>query len=176
MPKGLERVKSDVELPHARRVDQAVTSTEQRDQQELARFYLDRGRRLFDHENDRDALVELNRALFLSPYEPAAHLLVGRIHLRNGRVHEAIDAFKISLWSHESAEAHVALGDAYLQAKDADRGASRSRARARARSSIGRREEADRKSGAKALTRARPWYNSRAWRIIHKTTASTKYN
>ena len=119
VPKGLERVKSDVELPHAQRVDQAVTSTEQRDQQELARFYLDRGRRLFDHENDREALVELNRALFLSPYEPAAHLLVGRIHLRNGRVHEAMDAFKISLWSHESAEAHVALGEAYLQAKDA---------------------------------------------------------
>ncbi len=119
VPKGLERVKSDVELPHAQRVDQAVTSTEQRDQQELARFYLDRGKRLFDHENDREALIELNRTLFLSPYEPAAHLLIGRIHLRNGRVHEAMDAFKISLWSHETAEAHVALGDAYLQAKDA---------------------------------------------------------
>ena len=119
VPKGLERVKSDVELPHAQRVDQAVTSTEQRDQQELARFYLDRGRRLFDHENDREALVELNRALFLSPNEPAVHLLVGRIHLRNGRVREAMDAFKISLWSHETSEAHVALGEAYLQAKDA---------------------------------------------------------
>jgi tetratricopeptide (TPR) repeat protein len=119
VPKGLERVKSDVELPHSQRVDQAVTSTEQRDQQELARFYLDRGKRLFDHENDREALVELNRALFLSPYEPAVHLLVGRIHLRNGRVHEAMDAFKISLWSHETVEAHIALGDAYLQAKDA---------------------------------------------------------
>jgi tetratricopeptide (TPR) repeat protein len=119
VPKGLERVKSDVELPHSQRVDQAVTSTEQRDQQDLARFYLDRGKRLFDRENDREALVELNRALFLSPYDPAAHLLVGRIHLRNGRVREAMDAFKISLWSHETADAHVALGDAYLQAKDA---------------------------------------------------------
>jgi tetratricopeptide (TPR) repeat protein len=118
VPKGLERVKRDIELPHERRLDQALTSTEQRDQQDLARFYLDRGRRLFDRENDRDALVELNRALFLAPYEPAAHLLVGRIHLRNGRVHEAIDAFKISLWSHETAEAHVALGEAYLQGKD----------------------------------------------------------
>ena len=34
------------------------------------------------------------------------------------RVQEAIDAFKISLWSEETADAHVALGDAYLQAKD----------------------------------------------------------
>jgi tetratricopeptide (TPR) repeat protein len=118
VPKGLTRVKSDVELPHARRLDQSLTSNEQRDQQELARFYLDRGQRLFEHETDRDALVELNRALFLSPYDPAAHLLVGRIHLRNGRLREAIDAFKISLWSRDSAEAHVALGEAYLQSKD----------------------------------------------------------
>jgi len=61
----------------------------------------------------------LNRALYLAPYHPEAHLLVGRIHLRNGRVREAIDAFKISLWSAETAEAHVALGEAYLQANDA---------------------------------------------------------
>jgi len=95
-----------------------LTSTEQRDQQELARFYLDRGRRLFEKENDRDALVELNRALYLSPYQPDAHLLVGRIHLRSGRVHEAIAAFKISLWSTETAAAHIWLGEAYLQARD----------------------------------------------------------
>jgi tetratricopeptide (TPR) repeat protein len=119
VPKGLERVKNGVELPHARRLDQALTSNEQRDQQDLARFYLDRGRRLFESENDREALVELNRAIYLSPYEPAAHLLVGRIHLRDGRVHDAIDAFKISLWSHETIDAHLALGEAYLQAKDA---------------------------------------------------------
>ena len=31
---------------------------------------------------------------------------------------EAIDALKISLWSAETAEAHVVLGEAYLQAKD----------------------------------------------------------
>ena len=47
VPKGLERIKSDVELPHARAIDEQLAATEQRDQQELARFYLDRGRRLF---------------------------------------------------------------------------------------------------------------------------------
>jgi len=36
--------------------------------------------------------VELNHALYLSPYLAEAHLLLGRIHLRNGRVHEAIRA------------------------------------------------------------------------------------
>jgi tetratricopeptide (TPR) repeat protein len=33
-------------------------------------------------------------------------------------LHEAIDAFKIALWSAETAEAHAALGEAYRQAKD----------------------------------------------------------
>ena len=86
VPKGLERVKNDVELPHARRIETRLTTTEQRDQEELAQFYLDRGRRLFQQENDRDAVVELNHALYLSPYLAEAHLLLGRIHLRNGRV------------------------------------------------------------------------------------------
>jgi Tfp pilus assembly protein PilF len=33
-------------------------------------------------------------------------------------VREAVDALKISLWSRETPQAHVALGEAYLQAKD----------------------------------------------------------
>jgi tetratricopeptide (TPR) repeat protein/TolB-like protein len=119
VPKGLERVKSDVELPHARRIETTLATSEQRDQRELAAFHLDRGRRLFQQENDREAIVELNRALYLSPYDADAHLLLGRIHLRNGRTRDAIDALKISLWSQETPQAHVALGEAYLLAKDA---------------------------------------------------------
>ena len=118
VPKGLERVKSEVELPHASRIEAILTTAGQRDQQELAGFYLDRGRRLFQQENDRDAVSELNHALYFSPYLADAHLLLGRIHLRNGRAHEAIDAFKIAVWSAESAEAHAALGEAYRQAGD----------------------------------------------------------
>jgi tetratricopeptide (TPR) repeat protein len=121
VPKGLERTKTDVELPHARRVEETLAASGQRDQQELARFYVDRGRRLYQQENDREAIAELNRALFLSPYEADAHLLLGRIHLRNGRVHDAIDALKISLWSAETAEAHAVLAAAYADAKDADK-------------------------------------------------------
>jgi Tfp pilus assembly protein PilF len=119
VPKRLERLKTDVEEPHARRIEQTLTNAAQRDQQDLAQFYLARGRRMFQREDDREAIVELNRALYLSPYQPEAHLLLGRIHLRNGRVHEAIDALKISLWSDETAEAHVVLGEAYLQNQDA---------------------------------------------------------
>lgn len=120
VPKGLERVKGDVELPHARRIETALASSEQRDQQELARFYLDRARRLYQQENDRAAAVELSRALYLSPYLAEAHLLDGRIHLRNGRAREAVDAFKISLWSADTAEGHAALGEAYRQVHNAE--------------------------------------------------------
>ena len=118
VPKGLERLKSDVELPHASRIETTLASSGQRDQRELARFYLDRAQRMFEREADREAVAELNRALYLSPYEADAHLLLGRIHLRNGRLHAAIDALKISLWSEETPEAHVVLGEAYVLAKN----------------------------------------------------------
>jgi tetratricopeptide (TPR) repeat protein len=121
VPKGLERVKNnEVELPHARRIDTKIAETGQRDQQDLATFYLDRARRLFQQESDREAVVELDRALYLSPYLADAHLLLGRIHLRNGRARQAIDALKISLWSAETAEAHTVLADAYIQSKELD--------------------------------------------------------
>jgi tetratricopeptide (TPR) repeat protein len=118
VPKGLERVKHEVELPHARQIGARLASSEQRSNEELAQFYLERGRRLFEQENDRDAIVELNHAIYLSPYLAPAHLLLGRTLLRTGRVHEAIGAFKIVLWSGETAEAHAALGEAYRQDKD----------------------------------------------------------
>ena len=63
-------------------------------------------------------MMELRRAVFLSPYEAEAHLLIGRIHLRAGRPREAVDALKISIWSRDTAPAHVALADAYLRLKD----------------------------------------------------------
>jgi tetratricopeptide (TPR) repeat protein len=121
VPRGLERVKTDeIELTHARRLETKIYETGQRDQQELAAFYLERARRLFQQENDREASVELDRVLFLSPYLAGAHLLLGRIHLRNGRVREAIDALKIALWSSETADAHLALAEAYIQADEPD--------------------------------------------------------
>jgi tetratricopeptide (TPR) repeat protein len=118
VPKGLERVKNDVELPHARPLGARLATNEQRSNEELARFYLERGQRLFQQENDRDAIVELSHAIYLSPYLADAHLLLGRTLLRTGRVRDAIDAFKIVLWSAETSDAHVALGEAYRQAQD----------------------------------------------------------
>jgi tetratricopeptide (TPR) repeat protein len=120
VPTGLERVKDGIDLPHARQLDLTLVTSERRDQRDLARFYLDRGRRQFEQEHDHQALEDLNRAVYLSPYEADAHLLIGRIHLRNGRSSEAIDAFKISIWSAETVQAHLALGEAYLQAHNTE--------------------------------------------------------
>jgi len=94
-------------------------STAQREQRELAAFHLDRGRRLFEDERDGDAIMELRRSIFLSPYQADAHLLLGRAYLRGGRLADAVDAFKIAVWSEETAGGRVALGEAYLLSGDA---------------------------------------------------------
>jgi tetratricopeptide (TPR) repeat protein/TolB-like protein len=154
VPKGLERLKSQVELPHVRRIEARLATSEQRDQEELARFYLDRGRRLVQQENDRDAAIELNRALYLSPYLADAHLLLGRIDLRRDRRRA------------RGARRSLPAG------QECGRGARRSGARARPRSGVGRREAA---SGA---TR---WpltvlISHRLWHTRFRTRAFTKSN
>ena len=69
-------------------------------------------------EQDRAAAAELRRAVFLSPYEAEAQLLLGRIDLRGGRPQDAVAALKISIWSRDTAPARIALADAYLRLKD----------------------------------------------------------
>ncbi len=111
----LERVRVEPDAPSALRPEQTIVNSAQREQRELANFHLDRGRRLYEREEDREAIAELRRAVYLSPYEAQAHLLIGRIHLRAGRPQVAIDALKISIWSEDSAPARVALAEAYLK-------------------------------------------------------------
>jgi tetratricopeptide (TPR) repeat protein len=119
LPRNLERLAQDPEdAPRRGAAGQAVAASAQRDQQDVAQFHLERGRRLYEAEQDREAMAELQRAVFLSPYEAEAHLLIGRIHLRAGRPREAVAALKISIWSKDSAAAHAALGEAYLRLKD----------------------------------------------------------
>jgi tetratricopeptide (TPR) repeat protein len=113
--KDLERVRAEPDTSSALRPEQTIVNSAQREQRELAAFHLDRGRRLYDREEDREAIAELRRAVYLSPYEAQAHLLIGRIHLRAGRPLEAADALKISIWSEDSAPARVALAEAYLK-------------------------------------------------------------
>ena len=118
LPRGLERVRQDMEPARGSLIDRAITTTAQRDNRELAQFHLERGRRLFEAEQDREAAAELRRAVFLSPYEAQAHLVLGRIHLRGGRPQDAVAALKISIWSRDTAAAQTALADAYLRLKN----------------------------------------------------------
>jgi Tfp pilus assembly protein PilF len=118
VPTGLERLRTDLDPPQTVRTTQAISNSAQRGQRELATFHLDRGSQLFDQEQDREALLELKRAIYLSPYEASAHLLIGRIHLRAGRPADAVEALKISIWSEDSAPAHVVLARAYLSMKN----------------------------------------------------------
>ena len=113
VPRGLERLKGFLERS-TRRVDSILTSSGQRDHAELATHHLEAGRRAADRELDREAEQELRRALYLSPYLAEAHLLLGRVYLRNGRMGDAVQEFKIALWSEESADGHVALAQAYV--------------------------------------------------------------
>jgi Flp pilus assembly protein TadD len=113
VPRGLERLKTEIDVPAALRVESAIVAAEQRDQRELATFHLDRGRRLFQQERDVEAISELRRVVYLSPYQSEAHLLLGRIYLRSGRHQEAINALKISVWSDPAnAEAKKLLEEA----------------------------------------------------------------
>lgn len=118
IPRGLERLRERLDRPSAR-VDAFIASSGQREQAQLAAFHLDAARRAYDREADGEAARELRRALYLSPYLASAHVLLGRVHLRNGRADEAVLALKIAIWSDETAEAHTVLAEAYLALGDA---------------------------------------------------------
>lgn len=118
VPVGLERVRIELDSPPGFRLDQTIVNAAQREQRELAAFHLDRGRRLFEKEQDREAMVELRRAVYLVPYEAEAHRFIGRIHLRAGRPQDAVDALKISIWSQDTAVARLALAEAYISMRN----------------------------------------------------------
>jgi len=118
LPPNLERVKSELDAASAPRIDAAIAAAEQRDQRDVAAFHLENGRRLYQGERDAEAIAELRRAIYLSPYEREAHLLLGRLYLRAGQIADAIDELKISIWSDDQTDARVALAQAYVQARN----------------------------------------------------------
>ncbi|MEX2270211.1 MAG: hypothetical protein WD690_01980 [Vicinamibacterales bacterium] len=114
VPEDVERLRTDLVTGTRGSPERLITNPAQREQQELSAFHLDRGQRLFDQQQDREAALELRRAIYLSPYLPEAHLLLGRIYRRGGRLPEAIDAFRISIWSRETMAARLALAEALI--------------------------------------------------------------
>jgi tetratricopeptide (TPR) repeat protein len=115
VPRGLERLRTDLDARPTDRFDIAANSASQRDQEDQAAFHLERGRRLFQDANDRDAIDELRHAIYLSPYQDEPHLLLGRLYLRGGRAPLAVDEFKLAIWCRETFDARLALGTALLE-------------------------------------------------------------
>jgi tetratricopeptide (TPR) repeat protein/TolB-like protein len=120
VPPNLERIKSELDAASSPRIEEAIAAAEQRDQRDVAAFHLESGRRLYQAERDADAVAELRRAIYLSPYEREAHLLLGRLYLRAGQIADAIDELKISIWSDDRTDARVTLAQAYMQSKNFD--------------------------------------------------------
>ncbi len=118
VPRGLERLKTEIDVSASMRVEDVIVAAEQRDQRQLAAFHLDAGTRLFQAERDVEAIAELRRAVYLSPYESRAHLLLGRAYLRRGLMQEAVAAFKISIWSDDTIPTRLALAEAYVAGRE----------------------------------------------------------
>jgi tetratricopeptide (TPR) repeat protein len=116
---GLERLTTTLDLPGVARAEAAIGDPAQRDQEAAAEFHLAQGRRLVAAGRDRDALDELLRAVYLSPYADEPHLLLGELYRRAGRLPDAIDELKVAIWSRETVEARLALGEALLASGDA---------------------------------------------------------
>ncbi len=118
VPSGLERLKERARQGLAA-LEAALVAGTQRDHRELAAHHLAAAQRAFDDGRDPDVMRELQRALYLTPYDAGALLLLGRVQARRGLLHEAMDAMKIAIWSAESATAHVELGELLLRTRDA---------------------------------------------------------
>jgi tetratricopeptide (TPR) repeat protein len=100
------------------RVDPALVTATQQEYQQLARFHYDRGQRLAEQQQDREAIAEFRKSLYLSPYDAETHLALGRVLVRSGRLRDAIESLKISLWSAESLQARLLLAEALLSSGD----------------------------------------------------------
>ncbi|MGH9163624.1 MAG: tetratricopeptide repeat protein, partial [Vicinamibacteraceae bacterium] len=120
VPQGLERLSEELDDVPTRLVEGVVVRANQEEHAELARFHRDRGRRFYEQQHNREALAELRKALYLAPYDADTHVWLGRALTRAGRLREAIDSLKISIWSRDSAAARIALATALVESGDSD--------------------------------------------------------
>jgi tetratricopeptide (TPR) repeat protein len=128
VPAGLERVSSDLDRP-------VFTALEAAFERTLPRLgsahgpYLIRGQNLAKAGQDLEAVTDLRRAIYLAPYEDQAHLALGQLYQRTGRLADAIDEFKVAIWCRETVAGRIAIGTALLESGDRD-GARREATRA----------------------------------------------
>jgi Flp pilus assembly protein TadD len=100
VPAGLERLHTDLD-GWAMKPPTSIGNPAQREQQDVADFHIEEGRKRFAAQQDREAIDSLRRAIYLSPY-------------RAGRLPEAIDEFKVAIWARDTAEARIALAASLL--------------------------------------------------------------
>lgn len=115
VPPALERTRNRLDD-----VSIGVPQPSRRDSQETASFHLQQARSLMQNGHDRDATAELQRAIYLAPYEDEAHVLLGRIYERTGRIADAVDEYKVAVWCRESGASQLALGRALALSGDRD--------------------------------------------------------
>jgi len=113
---GRERLSQSLDVD--RSVPALADRSTQRDERATAAYHLERGTALVESRRDREAITELQRAVYLDPYDDEPHLLLGFVYQRGGRLSEAIDEYRVALWAHETAAGQVALGRALLEAGD----------------------------------------------------------
>lgn len=113
VPRGLERLTDTLDGVPVQ-LDSALVKATQQEYQQLARFHYDRGVRLAEQQQDREAASEFRKSIYLAPYAPETHLALGRVLVRSGRLRDAVESLTISLWSAESVEARLLLADALL--------------------------------------------------------------
>ncbi len=117
VPRGLERLPDPAQRVSPG-LEMALSAGAQRDQRALATFHVDTARRAFEAGRDQETIREVQRALYLAPYDADALRLLGRAQARSGLLQDAADAFKIAIWSAESADAQVELGEVLLRLHD----------------------------------------------------------
>ncbi|ODS55078.1 MAG: hypothetical protein ABS36_10015 [Acidobacteria bacterium SCN 69-37] len=120
VPPGLARIPSPADLSNAVELRTTLLGPAQRDQRATAYFHLDNARTLVAGGRDREAVDELRRAIYLSPYEEEPHRLLGGVHQRAGRLTAAIEEYTVALWCRETAAGRVALGEALLESGQRD--------------------------------------------------------
>lgn len=119
VPMGLERAKERARIATSALETALAAAGARRDQREAAAFHVEAARRAYEGGRDPEAIREVQRALYLTPYDAEALLLLGRAQARSGLLQEAIGTLKIAIWSAESAAAHVELGAVLLRTRDA---------------------------------------------------------
>jgi len=117
VPTGWERLPEELDAPTSLQ-SESIRRPGQREQQEVAAFHLQEGRRLIAAQQDRQAIDELRRAIYLSPYQDEPHLLLGQLYVRAARLSEAVDEFKVAIWCRETPEARLELAGALLASGD----------------------------------------------------------